>query len=103
MDTPERLTEAMSTVRRHAEEAGRDPASIDFGYSAGWYDDREEQPGRDGGRRVFTGVPEQVAADIREFAALGIRHLVVGLTGSSPDDTLDRMTRFAEEVKPLTD
>lgn len=103
MDTPERLSEAMSTVRRHAEEAGRDPESIDFGYSAGWYNDREAATGRDGGRRIFTGDPEQVAADIRDFEALGVRHLVVGLTGSSPDETLDRMERFARAVKPLTE
>ena len=102
MDTPERLAEGMAIVRRHAEEAGRDPASIDFGYSAGWYNDREEQPGRDGGRLIFTGTPEQVAGDIREFEALGVRHLVLGLTGASPDQTLERMERFATVVKPLT-
>ncbi|MDA1257609.1 MAG: LLM class F420-dependent oxidoreductase [Chloroflexi bacterium] len=102
MDTPERLAEAMAAVRQHAEDAGRDPASIDFGYSAGWYNDREESAGRDGGRRVFTGVPEQVAADIRGFEALGVNHLVIGLTGSSLDDTLDRMERFATVVRPLT-
>jgi len=102
MDTSERLAEGIATVRRHAEEAGRDPASIDFGYSAGWYDDREEKPGRDGGRMVFTGTPDQVVSDIREFEALGVRHLILGLTGSTPEETLDRMERFATEVKPFT-
>jgi alkanesulfonate monooxygenase SsuD/methylene tetrahydromethanopterin reductase-like flavin-dependent oxidoreductase (luciferase family) len=89
-------------VRRHAGEAGRDPGSIDFGYSAGWYDDRQEKPGRDGGRMVFTGTPDQVVSDIREFEALGVRHLILGLTGSTPEETLDRMERFATEVKPFT-
>ncbi|MDP6822237.1 MAG: TIGR03619 family F420-dependent LLM class oxidoreductase [Dehalococcoidia bacterium] len=102
MDTPELLAEAMATVRRHAEEAGRDPESIDFGYSAGWYDDGEEKTGRSGERLIFTGNPEQVASDIREFEALGVRHLVIGLTGQTPDGTLNRMERFATEVRPLT-
>ena len=102
MDTPERLAEGIATVRRHAEEAGRDPASIDFGYSAGWYDDRGEKSGRDNGRMVFTGTPDQVVADIREFEALGVRHLIVGLTGSTPEETLVRMDRFATEVMPFT-
>ncbi len=100
MDTPERLAEGMATVRRHAEEAGRDPASIDFGYSAGWYDDRGEKPGRDGDRMVFTGTSDQVVADIREFETLGVRHLIVGLDGTTPEETLDRMERFATEVMP---
>ena len=102
MDTPERLAEGIATVRRHAEEAGRDPGSIDFGYSAGWYDDSEEKSGRDGGRMVFTGTPDQVVSDIREFEVLGVRHLIFGLTGSTPEETLDRMERFATEVKPFT-
>ncbi len=102
MDTVDRLAEGMATVKRHAEEAGRNPTSIDFGYSAGWYDDQEEQPGRDGGRLIFTGAPEKVAGDIRAFEALGVNHLVLGLSGASPQETLDSMERFATVVKPLT-
>ena len=79
--TIEQLTGYMSRVRNYARDAGRDPAEIDFAYSAGWYNDREAQTGPDGSRQVFTGTPEQIAGDVRAFEELGVRHLMVGLAG----------------------
>ena len=78
-----------------------DPDEIDFAYSAGWYDDREAQTGPDGSRRVFTGAPEQIAGDVRAFEELGVRHLMVGLQADSVDESLARMDRFADVVRPL--
>ena len=101
MDTTERLANGMATVREHAERAGRDPAGMDFAYSAGWYDDTAPQMGADGHRRIFTGTPEQVASDIREFQGLGVNHLMIGVQAAKPDESIARMERFASEVLPL--
>lgn len=103
LGTPEQLSAAMARVRQFAEAAGRDPAEIDFAYSAGWYDDREAEIVADGSRRVFTGTPEQVAGDIRLFGELGVRHITFGFQGRDVEETLERMERFATEVKPLTE
>ena len=97
------LKEAIATVHRHAEEAGRDPATMDFAYSAGWYDDREAHALPDGSRQPFTGVPEQIAEDIRSFEDLGIRHMTLGLMGPTLEDTLERMEWFAKDVRPLVE
>jgi len=95
MDTPDRLTTAMTTVREQAEKAGRDPGAMDFAFSAGWYDDTAAQVGSDGGRKVFTGNPEEVASDIRLFESLGVRHLIVGIAGASTAETIERMERVS--------
>ena len=101
MDTADRLATAMATVREHAERAGRDPGEMDFAFSAGWYNDTAAQTGADGNRQVFTGNPEQVAADIRAFQDLGVQHLIVGVQAPSTDESIERMDRFATEVRPL--
>lgn len=101
VDTVARLKASIATVRRHAEESGRDSDSVDVAYNAGWYDDRAEMKGSDGGRRIFTGSPEQVASDIRDFHAAGVRHLVFGFGGASVDESMTRMERFATHVRPL--
>ena len=101
MDTVERLKAGMVTVREHAEKFGRDPGQMDFAYSAGWYDDNVEQTGSDGSRRVFTGNPEQVASDIRQFRDLGVQHLIIGVQAASTNESMERMERFASEVRPL--
>ncbi|NQW18012.1 MAG: LLM class F420-dependent oxidoreductase [Chloroflexi bacterium] len=101
MDSADRLAAAMAAVRDQAESAGRDPADMDFAFSAGWYNDTDVQIDSDGNRRIFTGNPEQVAGDIRQFRDLGVRHLIVGLQGASTDESIERMERFASEVRPL--
>ena len=94
---------SVATVRRHAEAAGRDPAALDFAYSAGWYDDREARKLPDGSRLCFTGTPEQIAGDIRSFQALGVRHMTLGLMGPTLEETLERLERFATDVRPLVE
>lgn len=101
IDTLARYKSAMATVRYHAEESGRGVDEIDFAYNAGWQDDRGEQQAPDGKRLVFTGTPEQVASDIREFGNLGVRHLVFGFGAPTASDSMKRMERFAKLVMPL--
>ena len=53
--TPEQFAEGAARVKRHAREAGRDPSSLDFVYSANWYDDHEAQtPFHTLSRNAFT-------------------------------------------------
>ena len=97
----DQLKASIDIVRRHCEEAGRDAAEMDFAYSAGWYDDRQAEKLPDGSRRAFTGEPEQVAKDIRDFNQAGVQHFSLGLQGADQNETGERMERFAERVKPL--
>ena len=99
--TLEQFADSGARVRRHAERAGRDPAEIDFAYSVNWYDDTQEHV-VDGQRRILTGSPTQIGADIDGLAALGVNHLMLNFQGPDLEGTVDLLTRFTEEIRPLT-
>ena len=99
--TLEQYASYADRVRAYAREAGRDPSELGFAYSVGWYDDREAQTGADGQRRRFTGAPRQIAGDIKAFEELGVSHLMLGIGAGTVEGTMDRMERFATDVKPL--
>jgi probable F420-dependent oxidoreductase len=105
LGTPEQYAEAASSIRRYAQDAGRDPASVDFAYSAGGYNDQEAQRLPNGARRPLTGTPAQIADDIKRYAEVGVRHMMLPMVVRRPDVTvqqsLERMERFATKVMPL--
>ena len=101
MGTSEELASKITTLRRYAEDTGRDPSEINIAYSAGWYDDQRVSTLPNGERRNFTGTPEQIAGDIRDFGRLGVRQMTLGLQADTLDQTVERMERFATEVMPL--
>ena len=95
------LDDYMSRVRANAQAADRDPATLDFAYSVNWYDDTQAQQGDDGARRLLTGDPQQVAADIQRLQDMGVNHLMLNFPADSLDATLKGMDKFANKVKPL--
>ncbi|MGH2477000.1 MAG: LLM class flavin-dependent oxidoreductase [Candidatus Limnocylindrales bacterium] len=50
---------------------------------------------------AIRGTPEEMAAEIRAFAALGVEHLAVWFDANEPDELARRCERFAREVAPL--
>jgi len=99
LDTPERFAAARDRLHRAAEAAGRDPAAIGLAFSIPWYAEAEETV--DGKRRLFTGRPADVAADIDRYAALGVRHILFGLGAPSVAATEERMERLMRDVAPM--
>ena len=98
--TFDQLADYMGRVRTNAENAGRDPATLDFAYSVNWYSDEDAQD-VDGERRLLTGDAAQVADDINRLEGMGINHLMLNFPGDTADDTLAGMDRFVNNVKPL--
>ena len=99
--TLEQFADYQARVRRHAERAGRDSDELDFAYSVNWFDDTQEQI-VEGERRILTGSPTQVAADIDALEDLGVNHLMLNFQGSDLEETFDLLARFTEGVRPLT-
>ena len=99
--TPAQFAAYTARVKRYATEAGRDPSSLDFAYSANWYNDQQAQTLPDGQRRPLTGTPQQIADDIKRYEELGVRHMMVNLQGETQAQTLERMQRFADRIMPL--
>jgi probable F420-dependent oxidoreductase len=100
--TPAQFADYAASVKQHAKEAGRNPSALDFAYSANWYNDQQAQTLPDGQRRPLTGTPAQIADDIKRYADLGVRHMMVNLQGDTLAQTLERLQRFADRIMPLT-
>ena len=84
--TPQQHAEQVSRLRRYAEDAGRDPYDIDLAYLVNHpaeHLDGEAQFAADGERLMFTGPPEQIAADINAFQRNGVSHIVFNLQSDS--------------------
>ena len=44
------------------------------------------------------GSVDEIAAEVRAFAALGVTHLALGFATTDPTELTDRAERFAREV-----
>jgi probable F420-dependent oxidoreductase len=100
--TPGQFADYAAKIKRYAQDAGRDPSSVGFAYSANWFNDQQASVLPDGQRRPLTGTPQQIADDIKHYEDLGVRHLMVNLQGETQAQTLERMQRFADRIMPLT-
>jgi probable F420-dependent oxidoreductase len=96
---PQEMVTHLATLRAMTEAEGRDFASLHISYKAPLYD--STVPDRNGMRRTFTGSAEDVAGDIRTFAAIGVHELIFDFRGESLADSIARLQRFAAEVMPL--
>ena len=96
--TAQQIAEGYTRVRRHAQDAGQDPEDVRLAFSCSY---NTEKP--DGQRRVLTGTPEQVAGDIRAFEQAGVTYLHLNFQTDSLAQTLERMERFACDVRPLVE
>ena len=47
--------------------------------------------------------PDDIAGDIRSFAAIGVHELIFDFRGESIAESIERLQRFAAEVMPLVD
>ncbi len=100
MDKLESYRDRVALLHQTAEAAGRDPASIDLAYNCAFHNETEQQR-PEGGRLAFTGSAQARADDIRAFAAVGLKVMMVNVTANDLNAMLDRMEAFATEVMPL--
>ena len=96
---PQEMREHLDTLRRLTEAEGRDFSALTISYKVPLYD--SAIPDRDGTRRSFSGSPEDIAGDIRSFAAIGVHELILDFRGESIAESIARLQRFAAEVMPL--
>ena len=89
----------LHTLRRLSEAEGRDFSALTISYKAPLYDSLMSD--RDGTRRSFSGSPEDIAGDIRSFAAIGVHELILDFRGEFVADSITRLQRFVAEVIPL--
>ena len=95
---PQEMKAHLNTLRQMTEAEGRDFSALTISYKAPLYD--TGVPDRDGTRRTFSGSPDDIAGDIRTFAAIGIDELIFDFRGQSTEESIGRLQRFAAEVMP---
>jgi alkanesulfonate monooxygenase SsuD/methylene tetrahydromethanopterin reductase-like flavin-dependent oxidoreductase (luciferase family) len=96
---PEEMRAHLDTLKRLTEAEGRDFSALTVSYKAPLYDTGIPLP--DGSRRPFSGEPEEIAGDIRTFAAIGVHELIFDFRGQSITESIERLQQFAAEVIPL--
>jgi probable F420-dependent oxidoreductase len=110
LDTLDRYRDAVTRLHQYAEAGDRDPAEITLAYCAirwsGSGYGADARPGTAGGapegqRLLLTGAPEEIAGDIAGLEDLGVGHLMLNFQSARPAEMLERMERFATEVRPL--
>jgi len=89
----------LDTLKQLTEAEGRDFSALTISYKAPLYD--TGIPLLDGSRRPFSGAPEQIAADIRTFAGIGVHELIFDFRGQSIAESIERLQWFAADVIPL--
>ncbi len=50
---------------------------------------------------ALRGSPDEMAAEVRAFAALGVTHMALWFEAADPAELVARVQRFAHEVAPL--
>lgn len=101
LDTPARLSAAHDKLKRMAEAEKRDPATVGLSFINFTPVEFTARPGFDSPRAMMSGSPADMAADIDALARVGVTHLNLGFQQATLAETLERMTRFGEEVMPL--
>ena len=91
----------LDTLKRLTEAEGRDFSALTISYKTPLYDTGIPSP--DGSRRPFSGEPEQIAGDIRNFAAIGVHELIFDCRGQSIAESIERLQWLATDVIPLVD
>src|SRR5262245_21883827 len=99
LDTPARLANAIARLRRVAQMAGRDPASVAVNLIVQNPFEWTSHKIADGSaRRLFSGASADMAADAIALQAVGVRHVAVRLGGATLTESTERIDRFGREV-----
>ena len=97
---PEEYAASARRIQTLAREAGRDPKSITLSLRVPMEVRSKQLKAPAGERPFFQGTAEQIAADIRAYAAAGVTHLVFDSTHQELGAVLANLDRFAKDVMP---
>ena len=94
---PEELAEKIARLKRLTVRAGRAEDTVELCFST----DITFEPAAGMDRRMMTGRPEQIAADLRLYQDLGVVNFIFSFPADSVDGQREAMEQFSREVMPL--
>jgi probable F420-dependent oxidoreductase len=92
--SPTAYAERVKVVRAAAEAAGRTMPSLSARVRVQFGDAKDTS-------YAMRGSPEEIAAEVRSFAALGVEHLALAFGTTDTAELVARAVRFDREVAPL--
>jgi alkanesulfonate monooxygenase SsuD/methylene tetrahydromethanopterin reductase-like flavin-dependent oxidoreductase (luciferase family) len=103
---PHELRAALDDLKRFVEAEGRDPKAVTISFKAPLYDVSPvgqfgRQPEHE--RQPFSGSPGQVVEDIAAYGKLGVSELIFDFRSEDLHESLERMERFGNTVKPAAE
>ena len=87
LDSLARYRAGVAKLHGLVDKAGRDPAKVALAYRVQKYGPEVPAKAGDGERRLFSGAPRQIAADLQALRDIG----VAGVDFSFPGDTAEAM------------
>ena len=94
---PEELGDKITRLKDLTEKEGRHRDAVSLCFSTDVVFD--DNPKID--RRMMSGLPEQVAADLRQYQDLGVANFIISFPSNTSDGQRISMEKFAREVMPL--
>ncbi|MCS5605071.1 MAG: TIGR03619 family F420-dependent LLM class oxidoreductase, partial [Alphaproteobacteria bacterium] len=96
---PEEFRNLLDRLKALMEVEGRDYDDLTISFKAPSYDPGLVPEGH--GRLLFTGSPERIAQDVRDYQAMGVHEVVFDFRTPPASKTIENMTHFIKEVVPL--
>jgi probable F420-dependent oxidoreductase len=94
---PEELASKIARLRTLTRRAGRPEDSVTPCFSTDIVFERTTGPSR----RMMSGRPEQIAADLHQYQDLGVANFILGFRVNSVAGQREAMEQFSREVVPL--
>jgi probable F420-dependent oxidoreductase len=101
LDSLARFKTQVARLRKMTAEAGRDPKSMGLAFRCTALGESVPPKAGDGERRLFSGKPADIAADMRALREIGVGSLDFGFGGNTVDAMLVEMEQFKKEVLSL--
>jgi probable F420-dependent oxidoreductase len=101
LDSLKRFRTQVDRLRKMTAEAGRKPESVGLTLRVTVFGESAPATAGDGERRLFSGKPAEIAADIKALGALGVGCLDFCFGGSTVEAMLAEMQRFKRDVMSL--
>lgn len=98
LDSLARFRAGVAKLHKLAIETGRNPKSIGLAFRFPKYGAALPDKAGDGERRLFSGTPAAIAADIKALTAVGVSAIDITFDGNTVAAMLEEMKRFAGEV-----
>ena len=94
---PEEYAAKAARLRTLTRRAGRPEDAVALCFSTNISFDDASGPSR----RMMSGRPEQVAADLRQYQDLGVRNFILSFQGDTAAGMQESMEQFSRQVMPL--